>query len=79
MYTGAAKAQTARMQETQEAAATELDQRTHEALTDLHAYVLALDAEWRRSRRAELSEELVALRAALTALRERLDPGGRYF
>ena len=67
------------MPATTEAAAPELDSRTHEALTDLHAYVLALDAEWRRSNRAELSEELVALRAALAALRERVDPAGRYF
>jgi hypothetical protein len=50
----------------------ELDPRTHEALTDLHAYVLVLDAEWQRSKRSDLREELDALRSALAALRERL-------
>jgi hypothetical protein len=52
--------------------------RVHEALTDMHAYVMVLDAEWRRSKAGELREELDALRAALAALRERLDPDGHY-
>ena len=73
-----------------------LDPGMHDALTDLHTYVLALDAE-RQSlgvrvteltkmvsqegavlhrRRAEIAEELEALRATLIALRACADPVG---
>ena len=68
----------------------------HDALTDLHTYVLALDAERQRlgdrvtelaklvsqegavldRRRAEIAEELDALRATLVALRACADPAG---
>ena len=44
----------------------------HDALTDLHAYVLVLDADRPRlgeRQRAELAEELDALRATIAALR----------
>lgn len=72
-----------------------LDPPLHDALTDLHTYVLLLDAEWERlghriddvSRahgsaeecfaltelRINMGEELDALRAAVTALREHAD------
>jgi hypothetical protein len=74
-----------------------LDPRMHEALTDLHAYVLVLDAEWQRlgkyveepglsgvvspqsvqilRRRAEMTEELHALRATAAALRAIAETG----
>jgi hypothetical protein len=75
MYNDSAVTQTTAMRVISPTA-PEFDPRMHEALTDLHAYVLVLDAEWQRSRRAELGEELDALRTALAALRERLDPTG---
>jgi hypothetical protein len=78
MYNGARLAETAAMPSITGATEPELDPRWHEALTDLHAYVLALDAEWQRNNRAEVREESEALRATLAALRERLDPAGRY-
>lgn len=75
-----------------------LDPRMHDALTDLHAYVLVLDAEWQRlgervdelaqsglpspdrldfeRRRAEITEELAALRSTIAALRAHADPAG---
>jgi hypothetical protein len=68
----------------------------HDALTDLHAYALILEADWQRlgepapqparsggapvesvelaQRRAEMTEELQALRATTVALREAADP-----
>lgn len=56
----------------------EPDPRVHEALTDMYAYMLVLDAEWRTGRSAQLRGELEALRVALAALQKRLDPGGHY-
>jgi hypothetical protein len=69
-----------------------LDPRMHDALTDLHTYALALDAERERlsdrvaqlisqgalldDRRAAISEELEALRATVIALRACADPAG---
>jgi hypothetical protein len=73
-----------------------VDPHMHCALTDLHAYVLALEAErdrlgdtghlrptlvWREDAalallRAELAEELTAVRMMLTALRAEADPEG---
>jgi hypothetical protein len=68
----------------------------HDALTDLHAYALMLEADWQRlgepepqparfgtapvepvelaQRRAEITEELQALRDATVALREVAGP-----
>ncbi len=68
----------------------------HDALTDLHAYALILDADWQRlgepdpqpagsggasvesaelaQRRAEMTEELQALRATTAALRDVAGP-----
>jgi hypothetical protein len=57
---------------------SEPDPRVHEALTDMYAYMLVLDAEWRTGKSAELRGELEALRGALSALQKRLDPGGHY-
>jgi hypothetical protein len=76
-----------------------VDPGMHQALTDLHTYVLVLDAEWQRlgesverrddfgaeslksvevaRRRAEMTEELQALRATTAALREIADSAGR--
>ena len=76
-----------------------VDPAMHQALTDLHTYVLVLDAEWQRlgesverrddfgaeslkslevaRRRAEMTEELQALRATTAALREIADSAGR--
>jgi hypothetical protein len=88
-----------RSEETCEELATAgLAPRMHDALTDLHAYVLVLDAEWQRlgdrvdelaqsdvpspdrvdleRRRAEITEELDALRSTIAALRARADPAG---
>jgi hypothetical protein len=68
----------------------------HDALNDLHAYVLALDAERQRldgcanplttlvsqegvelaRRRAEITEELSAVRTLLTTFRACADPAG---
>lgn len=78
MDTGSACAQTPTMMGIERPSVPEFDPRMHEALTDLHAYVLILDAEWRRSSCGELREELDALRAALAALRHCLDPAGHY-
>jgi hypothetical protein len=68
----------------------------HDALTDLHAYALILEADWQRlgelerrlaqsgdapvdsaelaQRRAEMTEELQALRATTAALRDVAGP-----
>jgi hypothetical protein len=68
----------------------------HDALTDLHAYALILEADWQRlgelerrparsgaapveseelaQRRAEMTEELEALRATTAALRDAAGP-----
>lgn len=73
-----------------------VDPHMHEALTDLHAYVLALDAERERMGngvnplskfvfhdgvelarlRAEIADELSAVRTMLTTLRACADPEG---
>jgi hypothetical protein len=54
-----------------------LDARMHHALTDLHAYALALDAERARyddPDRTRIGEELDALRATIAALRRSAEP-----
>jgi hypothetical protein len=78
IYSGAEITDTAAMLDPPDHAVPEPDPRVHEALTDMHAYVLVLDAEWRSTKTGELRQELDALRAALAALHERLDPGGHY-
>jgi hypothetical protein len=55
-----------------------LDARMHDALTDLYAYALTLEAESERLASNELREELDAVRETITALRARADPVGRY-
>jgi hypothetical protein len=76
IYTGVAITETPRMPEPPRD--PEPDPRVHEALTDMYAYMLVLDAEWRNGKSAQLRGELEALRGALAALQKRLDPGGHY-
>jgi hypothetical protein len=50
----------------------------HDALTDMYAYALMLEAEARRLASREVREELAALGATIKALRAHADPvGGR--
>ncbi len=56
-----------------------IDLRMHAAITDLHAYALAMDAERLRREephRTQIGEELDALRDAITALCRDVDPAG---
>jgi hypothetical protein len=79
IYTGISIDKTLAMSESAHPKAPEPPPRVHEALTDMHAYVLVLDAEWQCSGSDALHDELQALRGAVKALRLRLDPGGHFF